>query len=309
MAFTKIDHIGFVVGDLKEAQRVYCDIWGLKVDEDRTPLPDGKKGHFDDVNSIEIPIGEVILEFSKPNDENTEAGKFVADLRGVGGTHHLALASDDIAADVKMLQGKGIGLKANGSWDGKSRVWLDPETTMGIQIEIVPHENYYPHSSYRGTGVFTGLAHFGLAAKDVQASTDFWEGKFGIALDTTRTRGDKPEDRERTGGGGPIDPVHLIEFPIGGSIIEISHPTTEDSGTARFVQSRATLGAAFHHICPWAPDVHTAVERANTGGLQQIGSIPGRDESRERPTLVGWYHPRTSLGTLIEIWNRPSKAW
>jgi len=70
-----------------------------------------------------------------------------------------------------------------------------------------------------------------------------------------------------------------------------------------------TLGAAFHHICPWAPDVHTAVERANAGGLQQIGSIPGRDESRERPTLVGWYHPRTSLGTLIEIWNRPSKAW
>ena len=301
MAFTKIDHIGFVVGDLKEAQRVYCDIWGLKVDEERSPLPDGKKGHFDDVNTIDIPIGELFLEFSKPNDENSEAGKFLAEFRGVGGTHHLALASDDIAADVKGLQDRGIRLKpGEEKWDGEGPVFLDPQTCLGLPLEIVPHENYFPHPSFRGLGVFTGLGHMGLAGKDVETSRHFWADVMGLAQDRSRTRGDRPEDRERT--GARIDPVHIIEFTLGGTVIEISHPTTEDSGTAKYVASKATLGEAFHHICPWAPDVHDAVDKANAGGLQQIGSLAPREQATR---VVAWYHPRTCLGTLIEIWNRP----
>jgi methylmalonyl-CoA epimerase len=308
MALTKVDHIGMVVGDLNEARRVYCDVWGLRVNEDRTPLPEGKKGHFDNVNSIEIPIGELYLEFSKPNDPDSEAGKFLTEARGVGGMHHLALGSDNIADDVKRLQGNGIKLHPNeGSWDGQSSVFLDPETSMGILIELVPHEYYYPHPSYRGTGLITGLAHVGLAAKEVADSTKFWEDVMGLALDHSRTRGDKPEDRERSGAG--IDPVHLTEFPLGGTVIEISHPTTEDSGSARFVQSRATLGAAFHHICPWAPDVHAVVDSGNAGGLQQIGSIPAKEEVKQGQNIVGWFHPKTCLGTLIEVWCRPSKGW
>ena len=96
--------------------------------------------------------------------------------------------------------------------------------------------------------------------------------------------------------------MHLVEFPIGGSVVEVSIPTTDDSGTARLVAQRATLGAVYHHTCPYAPDVHSFTEEALAAGIQQIGTIPPREE---RTRVVAWFHPRTCLGMLVEVWNRP----
>ncbi len=98
------------------------------------------------------------------------------------------------------------------------------------------------------------------------------------------------------------DPVHLLEFPLGGTVIEISHPTTSDSGTARLVAQRAPLGAVYHHTCPYAPDVHRFMDQAVAAGLQQVGTISPREQTTR---VVAWLHPRTCLGMLVEIWNRP----
>ena len=92
---------------------------------------------------------------------------------------------------------------------------------------------------------------------------------------------------------------------MGGTVIEISHPTTTDSGTARLVEQRAPLGAVYHHTCPFAPDVRHFVEQAVAAGLQQIGTLPPRDQG---PAGVGWFHPRTCLGMLLEVWARPPGA-
>ena len=99
-----------------------------------------------------------------------------------------------------------------------------------------------------------------------------------------------------------LEPVHLLEFPIGGSVIEISIPTTTDSGTARIIAQRGPLGAVYHHSCPYTPDVYRFMARAEAAGLQAIGDLP---PPGERPFVVGWLHPRSCLGMLIEVWNRP----
>jgi hypothetical protein len=39
-------------------------------------------------------------------------------------------------------------------------------------------------------------------------------------------------------------------------------------------------------------------------GLQLIGELP-TDEAEQKDMRVAWFHPRTCVGTLIEIWNRP----
>ena len=113
-------------------------------------------------------------------------------------------------------------------------------------------------------------------------------------------RGQEP--RPDGARSGTIDPVHLVEFPLGGTVIEISIPTTEDSGTARLVARKGPLGAVYHHTCPFTPDVHAFIDQAVNAGLQQIGSIPPREEQTR---VVGWLHPRSCLGMLIEVWNRP----
>ena len=49
--------------------------------------------------------------------------------------------------------------------------------------------------------------------------------------------------------------------------------------------------------------VGSFTEEALAAGIQQIGSIPPKEE-RER--VVAWFHPRSCLGMLVEAWNRPS---
>lgn len=301
MSFTRIHHVGLVTGDLEHAKQVLCEGFGLSLDEHRTPWPQGRPG-YDGTTVLEFPIGEMYYEVAKPNDTESGAAQFMASSNGRGGMYYFSFASDDIAADVQGLISRGI--KLNEEWDGKGPVFLDPATCLGLLLQVTPEEDYFVHPFYRGNGTVTGMAHVGLAGRDVEESRHFWTDVFGIRQDKTSERGPDgleppPEDRPRRAAD---DPVYILEYPIGGTVIEISHPTTPDSGTARLVAQRATLGEAFHHTAPFAPDVHRFIEQAVPAGLQQIGSIPPKEVSLR---ATAWFHPRTCLGMLLEPWNRP----
>ena len=297
MAFTRIHHVGLVTEDLEQARQVLCDGFGLSLDEHRTPWPQGRPG-YEGTTLLEFPIGEMYYEVAKPGDSTTGAAQFLASTNGRGGMYYVSIASDDMASDVQGLMQRGV--KLNGEWDGKGPVFLDSTTCLGLGLQVIPEDDYYVHPYYRGNGVLTGMAHVGIAARDAAEVRHLCGEVFGLEEDSFQERG-----REAPRQGAPQaadDPVHLLEFPIGGTVIEISIPTTSDSGTARLVAQRATLGAVYHHTCPFAPDVHRFSEHALAAGLQQIGTIPPREESTR---VVAWFHPRTCLGMLLEIWNRP----
>jgi catechol 2,3-dioxygenase-like lactoylglutathione lyase family enzyme len=222
--------------------------------------------------------------------------------------YYLSLASNDIAGDVQGILSRGG--KLNEDWDGKGPVMLDPNTSLGLRIQITPEDNYFVHASFRGNGTCMGMAHIGIAARDPDESRSFWGGILGVREDmaqrddgrTFAQRREEDSQASDTPRRAAQDPVFILEYPIGGIVIEISHPTTADSGTARLVASRATLGAVFHHTAPWAPDVHRFIEQAVTAGMEQIGSIPPKEVS---PRATAWFHPRACLGMLLEPWNRP----
>lgn len=303
MAFTKVDHVAMLIDDLETARHVFCDGWGLAIDELRSPWPQGRPGTFDGVTSIEIPIGELFLEISRPNDTTSDAARFVAERRA--GMYHIALASNDLAADVAALQARGARLAE--PWDGRSAVFLDPATTLGLRIRIVPDQGYYAHPAYRGDGTFTGMGHIGIAARSVEEVRALFGGVFALDEDRGSERGGEPAPERAASSERreADDPVHLVEFPLGGTVIEISIPTTTDSGTARLVATHAPLGAVYHHICPYAPDVARSADSGRAAGLQQIGTTPPHDPANPGRIDVAWFHPRTCVGTLIEIWNRP----
>jgi catechol 2,3-dioxygenase-like lactoylglutathione lyase family enzyme len=297
MGFTRIHHVGMVTGDLEQACRILCDGFGLSVDEHRSPCPQGRPG-YDGTTVLEFPIGEMYYEVAMPNDATTSPGEFLANTNGRGGIYYISLASDDLANDVQGLVQRGI--KIVEPWDGKSAVFLDPTTCLGLGLQITPEENYYVHPYYKGNGSLTGMAHIGIAARDAEEIGQFLGQVIGLEEDRSSERG---REIPRNDTPRPADdPVRLLEFPIGGTVIEISIPTTSDSGTARLVAQRATLGATYHHTCPFAPDVHRFTDEAVAAGIQQIGTIPPREESTR---VVAWFHPRTCLGMLLEIWNRP----
>ncbi|MCH8109477.1 MAG: VOC family protein [Chloroflexi bacterium] len=298
MAFTRVHHVGMVTGDLEAARHVFCDGFGLAVDEHRTPWPQGRVGDYDGVTTVEFPIGEMYYEVSKPNDEDSDAGKFLASTNGRGGIYYIAIASDDMAADVKRLTDGGIKLK--NEWDGTGPVFIDSASTLGLGILVTPDDHYYVHPYHKGNGIVTGMAHIGIAARSADEIRHLWGDQFGLEEDKRSERGLDRADRPKREAAD--DPVHLVEFPIGGTVIEISIPTTDDSGTARLVSQRAPMGATYHHTCPYTPNVHAFLEQAVAAGLQQIGTVPPIEEN---PRVVGWLHPRSCLGMLVEVWNRP----
>ena len=298
MAFTRVHHVGLVVTDLEEARHVMVDGFGLSIDEHRTPWP-GVRREAEGVQTIQVPIGEIYYEINKPLSDESAAGRFLAANGGRSGMHYIAIASTDMAGDVQSLTSKGA--KLQGNWNGQGPVFLDPTNTLGLLLQITPEEHYYVHPYFRGNGNVTGMAHIGMAAKSAEQVRHLWGEMFGIREDKGAERGlEPPGPGERTGAAQ--DPVHLVEFPLGGTVLEISIPTTEDSGTAKLVASRAVLGATWHHTCPYAPDAHRFLAQAVAAGLQQIGSVPPREQTIR---VTGWLHPRSCLGMLIEVWNRP----
>ena len=102
---------GIVTGDLEDARHALCDGLGLSIDEHRTPWPEGRPGDYDGVTTIEVPIGEMYYEVSKPNDTESGAARFLASTSGRGGMYYIAIASDDIATDVQRLMDRGVRLE------------------------------------------------------------------------------------------------------------------------------------------------------------------------------------------------------
>jgi methylmalonyl-CoA/ethylmalonyl-CoA epimerase len=301
MSFTRVHHVGLVSSDLDQARHVLCDGFGLAIDEHRTPWPAGRRRDSDGATLIEVPIGEMYYEVAKPSDEQSEAARFLAATNGRGGIQYLAIASNDPARDLQRLTDRGVRLQRPAGPDGTAI--LDPSTCLGLSIHITPEDQYYVHPAYRGNGAVTGMAHIGIAARSAAEVRHLWGEVFGLSEDRGSERGlgrePRPPAAERRAAD---DPVHLIEFPLGGTVIEISVPTTDDSGTAKLVAQRAPLGAVYHHTCPYTPDVYRFMEQAAAAGLEPIGNLPPRGE---RPFVVGWLHPRSCLGMLIEVWNRP----
>lgn len=302
MAFTKVDHVAMLVDDLEVGRHVFCDGWGLAIDQHRSPWPEGRPGTYDGVTSIEVPMGEMFLEISRPNDTTSEAAQFVAQHRA--GMYHIAIASDDVNADVRMLQDRGVRLM--GDW-GPDGVFLDPTTTLGLRIKIVPDDHYYAHPYYKGDGTITGMGHIGIAARSVEEVRALFGSVFGLHEDKSAERGGEPSD-DFDPSKPASDPVHLVEYPLGGTVIEISVPTAEGTGTARLVANRAPLGATYHHIAPFAPDVHRAANMGVAAGLQLIGPVAEKEPNNPNQILVAWFHPKTCVGTLVEIWDRPPGA-
>jgi methylmalonyl-CoA/ethylmalonyl-CoA epimerase len=95
--------------------------------------------------------------------------------------------------------------------------------------------------------------------------------------------------------------VRGVLLQIGGSEIELLEPTRNDTGVARFLESR---GEGMHHICFESDDVDHELESARSKGIELIDEEP-------RLGLAGricFLHPKSNHGVLIEFATPLSEA-
>lgn len=304
--FTRVHHMGFVVNDLDWAVKVLGDACGLKIDEERCT---GGKPRYDEAmkaDVLEFPMGNAAVFVYRPRDPDTDMGRFLAQ-RGAGGAHHVSLVSDQPDYDLSRIVGNGVKLQLpprKSDWDGKSPVFLDPDTTYGLTVQVWPRDNYVPSNKYRGENLFSKMHHVGVGARSFEEAKHFWVDIMGIPVDMRRSplpRGRGAEPGTKADPTRPAsDPVQLLDMPVGETEIEISVPTDPDSGTGRFVQRNAARGMGLHHICPYSHDPEKACSFLVAQGMQMIGTLsPGQPGS----SRVGWFHPKSILGVLMEIWH------
>ncbi len=126
----RIDHIGIAVADAEAALAIFRDALGLDLTETE-PVESQK------LVSYHLRVGESNLELLHPSDPESVIAKYLA-KRGEG-IHHIALAVDDIDAEIARLKAKNLkplSDQPSMGAGGKRVIFFHPKTTGGVLIEL-----------------------------------------------------------------------------------------------------------------------------------------------------------------------------
>lgn len=128
--------------------------------------------------------------------------------------------------------------------------------------------------------MLTKIHHVGVVVKSADEAMKFYRDALGLKVTADRVIEDQG--------------VRGVLLEIGGSEIELLEPTRDDTGVAKFLESR---GEGMHHICFESDDVDAELEGARQKGIQLIDEKP-------RLGLAGmicFLHPKANHGVLVEF--------
>lgn len=124
------------------------------------------------------------------------------------------------------------------------------------------------------------IHHVGVVVRSADEALKFYRDALGLPV---------TEDRVIDDQG-----VRGILLKVGGSEIELLEPTRNDTGVAKFLETR---GEGMHHICFESDNVEQELDDARAKGIQLIDEKP-------RAGLAGmicFLHPKSNHGVLIEF--------
>jgi methylmalonyl-CoA epimerase len=124
------------------------------------------------------------------------------------------------------------------------------------------------------------IHHVGVVVQSADEAMKFYRDALGLKVTADRVIEDQG--------------VRGVLLEIGGSEIELLEPTRNDTGVAKFLESR---GEGMHHICFESDDVDAELNGAREKGIQLIDEKP-------RLGLAGmicFLHPKSNHGVLVEF--------
>ena len=128
------------------------------------------------------------------------------------------------------------------------------------------------------------IDHLAVVVQDLEEAMAFWEDALGLTVERVETE--------------PAEQSVVAFLPIGDGEIELVKPTTEDSGTAKFLAKR---GPGMHHICFEVEGLDEMLERLKANGIRLINETPVQKENGVRYAFI---HPKSTHGVLVELYER-----
>jgi methylmalonyl-CoA/ethylmalonyl-CoA epimerase len=126
----RVHHIGIAVKDLKESAALYERLLGVKPHIEEAPCQHVTEAVFKLGEGVEIDLVE-------PMGPESTVAKFL-ESRGEG-LHHIAFEVDDIDAELKSMEGKGVRLIDKEGREGVAgRIgFLHPKSVTGVLVELL----------------------------------------------------------------------------------------------------------------------------------------------------------------------------
>lgn len=129
--------------------------------------------------------------------------------------------------------------------------------------------------------------HVGVVVRSVDAALGFYRDVMGLEVAVDRVL-------EEQGVRGAL-------LSVGENEIELLEPVRDDTGVARYLESR---GETLHHICFRTDAIADELQRLKTQGVALIDETPREGLAG----LVAFIHPKAVHGVLIELAQPPAAA-
>jgi methylmalonyl-CoA/ethylmalonyl-CoA epimerase len=129
--------------------------------------------------------------------------------------------------------------------------------------------------------MISGVNHLGIAVRDLEQSMALFQKIFRVES----FHREIVEDQK----------VSIASFSVGGVLVELTAPTSDDSPIAKFLEKR---GEGIHHIAFTTDDVDTELTRLDGEGIQLIDK---QARLGAHNMLIGFMHPKSTNGVLMEL--------
>ncbi len=126
------------------------------------------------------------------------------------------------------------------------------------------------------------INHIGVAVSDIDGSLAFWRDALGMQVDHIE---DVPSQK-----------ATVVFLPVGESEVELVHPTSDDTGVAKFLAER---GGGVHHLCFEVEDITGALAELKEKGIRLINDTPLELPGRK----MAFVHPKSTGGVLVELYE------
>ncbi len=207
---TGLDHVAWAVRDLDAAVEGYSRLFGV------TPDWIGRGGG---VRQAWFQFPNMALDLIAPEGDGAFADGVRAQLDATGeGLWALAFASNDIAADVKLLNRRGVPTSepapvSTRADDGRTREWigagLAPKATGGLRLLLMAEASPpWPLATLAAEAPVTELDHVVVMTPNVDRALAIYGAKLGLDLRL---------DREN-----PKWNARQLFFKVGGTVIEMA---------------------------------------------------------------------------------------
>ncbi len=126
------------------------------------------------------------------------------------------------------------------------------------------------------------INHVAIVVPDMDEAIKFWRDALGLPLDRIENVASQKSE--------------VAFFPVGEGEVELVRPTDEQSGLAKFLETR---GPGLHHLCLEVDHIENWLTDLKVKGIRLINETPLIMDGRK----AAFIHPKSSGGVLLELYE------